>query len=188
MIAQIIHNRINLDLAFQGLDRDLTTQINDKFKTIFLFEKEPWSSEIQSWFNFIMNNQSFICPEIVREANSFSMGIQLVDDTTIKSLNCKWRKKDNVTDVLSFSVLDYELPVPANEDVELGDIIVSVTTANRQALAHDHDLEMELRWLVCHGFLHLLGWDHHDSETLKQMLVAQEQLLENNVNVHHMFS
>ena len=61
--------------------------------------------------------------------------------------------------------------------LELGGIIVSVPTARKQASDHGHDLLWELRWLVSHGFLHLLGWDHPNEALLSAMLSCQEQLL-----------
>ena len=56
---------------------------------------------------------------------------------------------------------------------------MSVPTARRQAAEHGHALLWELRWLVSHGFLHLLGWDHPDEAQLAAMLQRQEQLLNN---------
>ena len=69
------------------------------------------------------------------------------------------------------------MPLEADPSVELGDIIVSVPTAERQALEQNHSLERELCWLVSHGLLHLLGWDHPDDASLMTMLQCQEQLL-----------
>ena len=69
------------------------------------------------------------------------------------------------------------MPLEADLSVELGDIIVSVPTAERQALEQNHSLERELCWLVSHGLLHLLGWDHPDDASLMTMLQCQEQLL-----------
>ena len=69
------------------------------------------------------------------------------------------------------------------EAVELGDIIVSVDTAQRQAQNHNHSLGYELHWLISHGLLHLLGWDHPDERRLSGMLALQERLLDSTGNV-----
>jgi probable rRNA maturation factor len=53
-----------------------------------------------------------------------------------------------------------------------------VETANRQAKQQGHPLKTELAWLAAHGFLHLLGWDHPDEESLRQMLNKQVDLLQ----------
>ncbi len=56
--------------------------------------------------------------------------------------------------------------------------MLSVETAEHQAEEQGHSLERELRWLVSHGLLHLLGWDHPDDQSLAAMLALQEHLLD----------
>ena len=63
------------------------------------------------------------------------------------------------------------------EALELGDIVISLETAARQAPDHGHSLAHELRFLASHGLLHLLGWDHPDDASLQAMLARQDQLL-----------
>jgi probable rRNA maturation factor len=64
------------------------------------------------------------------------------------------------------------------EPLELGDIVISLETAARQAPEHGHPLERELLFLASHGLLHLLGWDHPDDDSLEAMLARQTALLE----------
>ena len=66
---------------------------------------------------------------------------------------------------------------PAFEALELGDIVISLETAARQAPEHGHSLEQELLFLASHGLLHLVGWDHPDDASLAAMLARQELLL-----------
>ena len=66
---------------------------------------------------------------------------------------------------------------PAFGALELGDIVISLDTAARQAPDHGHSLERELLFLASHGLLHLLGWDHPDDASLAAMLERQERLL-----------
>jgi len=66
---------------------------------------------------------------------------------------------------------------PAFGALELGDIVISLDTAARQAPEHGHSLEQELLFLASHGLLHLLGWDHPDDASLAAMLARQERLL-----------
>ena len=75
------------------------------------------------------------------------------------------------------------MPLQQATTLELGDIVVSVPTAARQAIEQGHSLERELQWLVSHGLLHLLGWDHPDEATLNAMIACQERLLAMAVNV-----
>ncbi|MEN6560191.1 MAG: rRNA maturation RNase YbeY [Acidobacteriota bacterium] len=79
-----------------------------------------------------------------------------VGERAIRTLNRKWMKKDRPTDVLSFP-LGEKAP---DGKYYLGDIVVSAPVAARQARAKGWPLERELRMLVIHGFLHLLGYDH----------------------------
>ncbi|MFZ9975035.1 MAG: rRNA maturation RNase YbeY, partial [Vulcanococcus sp.] len=77
--------------------------------------------------------------------------------------------------------LDDAPPIPMpdidEEALELGDIVISLETAARQAPEHGHALAEELIFLATHGLLHLLGWDHPDDASLAAMLAKQQQLL-----------
>lgn len=77
--------------------------------------------------------------------------VSLVDDRLIRSLNRRFRKLNKATDVLSFYFGEYGV---------LGDVIISLDTAKRNALRFKSDLDRELKRLVIHGTLHLLGYDH----------------------------
>jgi probable rRNA maturation factor len=80
------------------------------------------------------------------------VGIALVGDAAIRDLNRRYRRKDRVTDVLAF---------PSDDGEQLGDIVIATGVAYRQALEAGHSYSVELRVLALHGFLHLLGYDHH---------------------------
>ena len=124
-------------------------------------------------------------PELPAElrAPAYSLGLLITDDRSIAVLNGEWRQQKGPTDVLAFAAQEAPLPPEAlaelgeAEPLELGDIVISLETAARQAQDHNHDLEQELRFLASHGLLHLLGWDHPDAASLERMLALQEQLL-----------
>ncbi len=86
-----------------------------------------------------------------------ALSLTLVGDDAIRALNREYRGKDRATDVLSFS-----LEAPARRPAErlLGDVVISVDTARRQALEYDATLQRELYRLLIHGLLHLVGHDH----------------------------
>jgi len=86
-----------------------------------------------------------------------SLAVCLVSDRRIREYNRTFRGRDATTDVLSFPA--GEMPGP-NCDRPLGDIVISVPTAERQAREARHSLERELEILALHGYLHLLGYDH----------------------------
>ncbi len=115
------------------------------------------------------------------QAALYELTLRFCDDAEIQSLNQQYRQKDRPTDVLSFAALEDELAFdrPEQEPLYLGDIIVSIDTAHRQAMAQNHSPLVELGWLVSHGLLHLLGWDHPDDGSLSKMLDRQEMLLRN---------
>ena len=74
------------------------------------------------------------------------------------------------------------MPMADDDTLELGDIVISLETAARQATEHGHTLPQELLFLASHGLLHLLGWDHPDQASLTAMLQRQEGLC-SSVNV-----
>ncbi|MBE9032520.1 rRNA maturation RNase YbeY [filamentous cyanobacterium LEGE 11480] len=110
----------------------------------------------------------------------YELALRLTDDHEIQALNQQFRAKDQPTDVLSFAALEGESFSLEGDDAPLylGDIVVSVETAQRQASEQGHDLTTELAWLASHGLLHLLGWDHPDDVQLAAMLAQQRSLLQ----------
>jgi len=100
--------------------------------------------------------------------------VVLTGDDEIAELNRRYRRKPAATDVLSF---------PGGEDpdgvLRQGDVVISVETARRQARRRRHSLEEELRYLLIHGFLHLMGYDHEtdDGEMNREELRLRRRLL-----------
>jgi len=86
------------------------------------------------------------------------LSIVLTGDDEIATLNRRYRKKDRPTDVLAFAQREGRHGDPAG--ALLGDVVISVPTAQRQAVARGAGLMSELTFLMAHGLLHLLGWDH----------------------------
>jgi probable rRNA maturation factor len=95
--------------------------------------------------------------EAVQLADS-ELSILLTGDDQIQKLNRIYRKKNSPTDVLAFA--QREGPHGERAGRLLGDVVVSVPTARRQATARGRGLAAELTMLLAHGLLHLLGWDH----------------------------
>jgi len=91
-------------------------------------------------------------------AGNTEVSILLTDDARIRELNRQYRKIDRPTDVLSFSQTEEEDHPNTSNDV-LGDIVISVETARRQALELGRDPDDEIDLLAAHGALHLLGYD-----------------------------
>jgi len=87
------------------------------------------------------------------------VSIAFIDDDAMKELNQKFRKKAKTTDVLTFPA-DDSYNEPSATGRPLGDIVISVDQARRQAADEKHSLSTEIRYLVVHGVLHALGYDH----------------------------
>jgi len=100
------------------------------------------------------------------------------DDKFIRTLNNKYRGIDKPTDVLSFSLQEGAIKSPEVEcDKLLGDIIISVETAQRQADNLNHSMEKELTVLLIHGLLHLTGYDHEKDKDYKIMREKESEIL-----------
>lgn len=94
------------------------------------------------------------------------LSILLCDDPTIHALNRDYRRKDKPTDVLAFALREGRDGHLAGD--ALGDVVISLDTAARQAAEHARSTRDEVRMLLAHGLLHLLGWDHRtDAEDAK---------------------
>ncbi|MCG0274752.1 MAG: rRNA maturation RNase YbeY [Thermosediminibacteraceae bacterium] len=110
------------------------------------------------------------------------VSVALVDNDYIHELNKTYRGKDMPTDVLSFPMHDIgsKSDFESNEEVErlLGDIVISLEKAKEQARAYGHSFEREIAYLVVHGVLHLLGYDHETEEERKVMREKEEKTLQ----------
>ena len=168
---------LNIDLAFTSdIPLKIKNQINQESINL-LKDSDFWRLTLTKWISFIRKNPKLTCPESVRRNNYLSLGLVFTDDLVISELNKEWRNKNLPTDVLSFAALEGDYVQPEIAALELGDIFVSVETAFKQASFYNQSLAQELSWLVSHGTLHLLGWDHSCSESLSKMLTLQEELI-----------
>jgi len=169
--------RIVLDLAFTGAEDSLIHTLGTLTSTRHLQSPEPWQSDLCCWLEALKQSWEQPTASQLNDCLDVSLGLQLTGDQEIAELNGRWRGLPEATDVLSFAALESEMPLQQATTLELGDIVVSVPTAARQAIEQGHSLERELQWLVSHGLLHLLGWDHPDEATLNAMIACQERLL-----------
>ncbi len=116
------------------------------------------------WINFSQN-----ALETIREANEKSLTVAFVSDRKMRELNRDFRGKNSTTDVLSFPFADedadgFDNGFSDGEENFLGDIIISVEQAARQASENNLELELEIKQLIVHGILHLCGFDHETDD------------------------
>ena len=102
------------------------------------------------------------------------LSVALVDDKDITALNSEHRGKRAPTDVLSFSLLEGRHS--DRRGALLGDVVIGIETAARQARAAHRSLDEEAARLLIHGTLHLLGWDHQNSEDARLMRAEERRL------------
>jgi probable rRNA maturation factor len=138
----------------------------------------PTMSAWQSWFDAWL----FALKPTASPIGRYEVSLLLTDDTTIQQLNAIYRHQDKSTDVLAFAAQETDIPAGAQtiyqtSPLPLGDLVISVETAQRQRHDDNYSLAQELAWLATHGLLHLLGWDHPDDDSLKIMLEKQLSLL-----------
>jgi probable rRNA maturation factor len=106
------------------------------------------------------------------------ISVLFTDDNFIRSLNNKYRGIDKPTDVLSFSLQEGAVKsLKIESNILLGDIIISVETAQRQADILNHSMEKELTVLLIHGLLHLIGYDHKKDKDYKIMQEKESEIL-----------
>ena len=120
------------------------------------------------------------CTAVLEEENfgeNAEVSVSFVDDEQIRKLNLEFRNIDNSTDVLSFPLgendnYDYNIETEA---YMLGDIVISLQTATRQAEIYGHTLEREIGFLTVHSMLHLLGYDHVNDSLGERMMREKEE-------------
>jgi probable rRNA maturation factor len=110
----------------------------------------------------------------LRETHA-ELTVSLVNDIEIHRLNRDYRGKDRPTDVLAFAMR--EGPRIVGDEAVLGDVVISLETAARQARDRCVSVAEEVRTLLIHGVLHLLGYDHERSPAAARRMQAQERLL-----------
>ena len=115
------------------------------------------------------------------KVNNASFSIIFIDDKKMHELNKTYRNIDRTTDVLSFALEDNQtIKTPIRE---LGDIFISIPKMKEQAREYEHSEKRELSFLVVHGLLHLLGYDHTISkEEEKKQFGIQDKVL-NELNI-----
>ncbi len=110
----------------------------------------------------------------------YTLSVHLVDDEAIRALNREHRGQDVHTDVLSFPLHDptgMRFVLPPDEPIHLGDVVVSHPRAVEQAREYGHGLDRELAYLVAHGVLHVLGYDHEEEDERRRMRAREEESL-----------
>ena len=131
--------------------------------------------------------ETFKCND--QKHNKIEVAITFVDDDEIQELNKKERNIDQVTDVLSFPTLNdvFNKQInkknfpddvnPENGKVDIGDVVINLNRAHEQAGSFGHSFTREVAYLMVHGLLHLMGYDHMDKLDANLMRAQEERVL-----------
>lgn len=117
--------------------------------------------------------------------NTLTFDIVFCDNTKIHEINREYREKDRATDVITFALFADSSPEERfifDGEINLGEILISLDKTQEQAESNNHEFGRELFFLISHGIMHLLGYDHPTEEELNFMLFHQEKSVEK-VNV-----
>lgn len=156
-------------------------------KTRITVENEQAAVPVDDGLLELVTGTALECLGHVKLERPCDIAITLVDDRRIRELNNEFRQIDAPTDVLSFPMLEMKDGVPVDEEGDLdmdtgllllGDVVISMETAGRQALEYGHSFARELAFLTSHGVFHLLGFDHLEEEEAGKMFASQEKVLE----------
>jgi rRNA maturation RNase YbeY len=120
--------------------------------------------------------------QVARQRGRFAIALAFVNDRAMRRLNHQYARHDDTTDVLSFPTREQTraFRVPPTSDEFLGDIIIALPQAMRQAKAAGHSLAREIDVLLTHGVLHLLGYDHYTQAEQETMQRLETQALAKN--------
>jgi rRNA maturation RNase YbeY len=109
------------------------------------------------------------------ELKDASITIVMTSDRYIRKINNEFRGHDEPTDVISFSNRDNPFPAVDDTSEEIGDIYISIDRADRQSQEYRVTLQDELKRLIVHGILHLVGYDHERSDEDEEIMLRKEE-------------
>ena len=186
---------MNLHPPILPLTRELDpTLIFQSEREIFVTIAEPFRQQVsEAWLEHVL---SVSLDHALDPGEPAQISLLLTDDATIKELNHHYRGLDEVTDVLSFSLIHHgqwegedgpfigpdevwpDFVLPPNELPPLGEVIVSYPQTCRQAESLGRTVERELALLIAHGTLHLVGHDHLEPEETASMQALERAALD----------
>ena len=145
----------------------------------FVFDESFWHTRAEVIFSNtfeLVQNASHLTEYQNLE---FNFGLTFCADSEIHEINKEYRKIDKPTDVITFALFfDDDIKTVIENTAELGDIIISTETAEKQASENNLTLEQEITVLLTHGVLHLLGFDHMIEDDYNFVIDIQKQVFD----------
>lgn len=129
----------------------------------------------------IIENAANTGARLLKLPEATELSVMLVDNEYIRELNFLYRAKNEATDVLSFALNELGADEPDFNDPSevnmLGDIVISLEMARSQSVDYGHSLEREVAYLLIHGLLHLLGYNHDTEAGKENMRDIEEEIM-----------
>ena len=152
-------------------------KINLNFENLTKFK--PEKKIIKKIFNLLLKNNNVYKNSCLKNLKIKTLSIDFVfcDDDFIHKINKEYRGFDKPTDVISFALFCDDEKSVIIDEINLGEIIISVDTAQKQAVENNHCLKKEIYYLISHGILHLLGYDHQTQKEYNFMVEMQNFII-----------
>ncbi len=158
-----------------------------EWDTVYLSRLEEYSFPTRDSITKILEESILTTLQEEQLQLPCEISVYLTDNEGIQAINKEHRDKDTATDVLSFPMFELQAGIPPNNPeyldpetklLPLGDMVLSLDRAKAQGEEFGHGFEQEVRYLVLHSVLHLLGYDHLDEgEQKKQMRQREKEIL-----------
>lgn len=157
---------------------------------MLMIENEQDKFEVNDETEQLINT---VCEAVLKSEEcdfDAEISVTFVDNDRIREINKEQRDIDTATDVLSFPMLEFDENGEAYDDfdtdgdyVVLGDIVISLERAKEQAEEYGHSLTREIAFLTAHSMLHLLGYDHVNSEEEERIMCEKQEAVLNSLGI-----
>lgn len=156
-------------------------ELSSAIRVEWVIESLDAASELQNLDRERLHRAVQVAAEEAGFFEPAEMTLVFTDDAHVRELNRLYRGVDATTDVLAFGLMESQnhsfVGPPSDEPSYLGDVVISLAQAKRQAEEGRHSVEGELCLLIVHGTLHLLGYDHAEPEEKRHMWALQRAAL-----------
>lgn len=152
----------------------------ENIHTQFEIDEVQVLSNLKKITNFIIEQEDIVSRSCLNgyDYETLCFDVVFCDDAKIHEINREYRQKDRPTDIISFAIFADSLPGDRfvfDDEINLGEIIVSLDKIKEQAEDNNHSFESELYFLLAHGVLHCLGFDHLTDEDFDFMMDTQNK-------------
>lgn len=151
----------------------------------FSIQEDQVKQDCYNMFKYILDRADIIELSALKGQNlnsiNLNFDLMICDNEQIHAINKEYRGKDNPTDVITFALFadSPDNQIICDNEIHLGQVIISADKADEQAKNNRITFNQEFLFLLSHGILHLLGFDHPDEESLESMLNLQDEMISN---------